>query len=182
MSKFARPYNVVHLNRVCLTDPAELTSYFKRCLQTGLNVCVQENGENCSSSTTDRTQNSNASTSVSTKQVKFTFLCGKFAQKKSIYAVKFGDHPYYYFNESDTATSQHDTLPGSIDFFIDKSDKDGLMPIELNLTEEQSRSYYLDGQFIFKNRELRQGKSCLASSPYQVKDVFSIYLLSHGII
>lgn len=139
-------------------DPKKLTSYFNHCYQTGLNICVQENIESPSISATDFMQHSNVSFNASTAPFKFSFLCGNFYKKNFIYAIKFGSHPWHYFNEIDSISSEHGSLPASMDSLISKMDK--VSSIDVNLNEEQTRNYYVDGKFIFKNNELKTRKSC----------------------
>lgn len=148
-------------------DSRKLTSYFNECLQTGLNICIKESKENPSNpslsgpSTSVFNPNpslSGPSTSNALKlrrKVKFSFLCGTFEKQNFIYAVKFANHPWHYFEENDSISSQHDSLPASIDAMISSLDK--VKSIDLNLNEEQRKDYYNDdnGKFIFQNKELK---------------------------
>lgn len=143
---------------IVVVDSKELTSYFNHCYQTGLNICVQESTKNPLAKAADLMHHLNASSNASTAKFKFSFLCGNFYNKNFIYAIKFGSHPWHYFSEIDSISSEHVSLPASIDSLISKMDK--VSSIDVNLNEEQSRNYYFDGKFIFKNKELKTSKSC----------------------
>lgn len=112
------------------------------------------NNLNPSTSATGLVQlNSNARSA----NMKFSFLCGHFSNKNFIYAIKCGKHPWHYFEMKDSASSQHGSLPASIDVLIRGMDKP--TPINVNLNEEQTRNYYVDGKFIFNNKELKTSKN-----------------------
>lgn len=92
---------------------------------------------------------------------KFYFLCGHLVGKNFIYATKFAKHPWHYFEKADSNSSVHDSLPAILDSLISTLKK--VKTIEVPLSEEQSRNYYKNGKFIFKNKELKTCKHlCLS--------------------
>lgn len=91
------------------------------------------------------------------RKEKFTFLCRTYERRNFIIGVKFANHPWHYFDELDALSSEHGSLPASMDSLISRLDK--VKPIYLNLDEDQSRNYFNNGKFIFKNKELKTCKS-----------------------
>lgn len=87
---------------------------------------------------------------------KFYFLCGNFERKHFIYAIKYAEHPWHYFEEQDSISSVHGSLPAILDSLIGTLDK--VRTIQVPLDEQQTRIYYDNGKFIFKNRELKTCK------------------------
>lgn len=92
-------------------------------------------------------------TSASTGKRKFSFLCGSFEKQNYVYGVKFDKHPWHYFDERDSIRAQHGSLPSSVDESIRRSN--GVKTIYVHLNETQSRIYFENGKFIFKNKELK---------------------------
>lgn len=87
----------------------------------------------------------------------FLFLCGNFERINFIYATKFNEHPWHYFEEVDSISSVHDSLPAVLDTVISKLDK--VRTIKVPLDEEQAKNYYGNFKFIFKGKELETCKS-----------------------
>lgn len=87
---------------------------------------------------------------------KFYFLCGNFEKRNLIYAIKSADHDWHYFEEIDTCSSAHGSLPEVLDKLI--GTLKAVKCIEVPLDEEQSSNYYVDGKFVFKNKELTTRK------------------------
>lgn len=89
---------------------------------------------------------------------KFRLLCGLFRNEKFIYAIKFGRHPWHYFDPNHRIFSEHNSLPAELEEQITTFTK--VRSVEISLDEEQSKQYYDNGKFIFKNTEL---KTCMSS-------------------
>lgn len=88
---------------------------------------------------------------------KFHFLCGNYENLNYIYATKFGEHDWHYFENADTHLSVHKLLPQVLDSLVGKLKS--VKSIEVLLDEVQSINYYRDGKFIFNNKELETRKS-----------------------
>lgn len=117
-----------------------------------------ENYVNPSTSATDLVRlHSNVPSTVSSANMKFSFLCGNFSNKNFIYGIKCGKHPWHYFDVKDSVSSEHGSLPASIDALIRGLDKP--TSINVNLNEEQTKNYYVGGKFIFNNKELKTRKN-----------------------
>ncbi|XP_037029366.1 uncharacterized protein LOC119069419 [Bradysia coprophila] len=84
---------------------------------------------------------------------KFDFRCGNYGKKNLIYAIKSAKHPWHYFEEKDTLSSEHGSLPAVLDSMISKLNK--ISTIEVSLDESQWRSYYENGRFVFNNVKLK---------------------------
>lgn len=150
-------------------DTQKLSTYFHHCFQTGFNICALENSadltwalptvesRNTPSTLTDinapstSTSSANA-TPATTGKRKFTFLCGFFENERYIYGLKFDNHVWHYFEVLDTKRAQHVSLPDSVDASIVRLKAVG--PIHVHLDEAQSKNYFKNGKFIFKNKEL----------------------------
>ncbi len=87
---------------------------------------------------------------------KVKFLCGNYKGTNFIYGVTFADYDWYYFEEQDTISSDHKTLPDRVHFSISALSK--ATTIEIQLNPEQLRHYFRDGKFIYKNKELKTRK------------------------
>lgn len=105
------------------------------------------------SASTYKNEHSTNVTSESTGKRTFSFLCGAFEKQNFVYGVKFEKHPWHYFDELDSRRAEHGSLPASVDETIRRLD--GVKTIYLQLNEEQSRNYFENGKFIFKNKELK---------------------------
>lgn len=144
-----------------------LKTYTEYCMQTGSNICVLENGENCETLNAEYGQYSNDTPSSSAHVAtsgkrKFSFLCGSFEGEIYIYAIKLSTRPWHYFHELDTPSSLHDALPSSfLDVVIASclARPNKLLPFDINLTENQSTNYFSNDEFIFKNEKLRTRRS-----------------------
>lgn len=86
------------------------------------------------------------------KQI-FYFLCGKFRRVNFIYAIKNDVEPWHYFEESDSRSSAHESLPPVLDSLIGTLDK--VRTIQVPLSEDQWSNYYRNQKFVFKNKELK---------------------------
>ncbi|KAG4075684.1 hypothetical protein HA402_003509 [Bradysia odoriphaga] len=86
-------------------------------------------------------------------QRKFYFRCGNFGKTNLIYAITSAEHPWHYFEEKDTLSSGHGSLPADLDSVISKLNK--ISTIAVPLEESQWRSYYENGRFVFNNVELK---------------------------
>ncbi|KAJ6639413.1 hypothetical protein Bhyg_12157 [Pseudolycoriella hygida] len=84
---------------------------------------------------------------------RFKFLCGNFGNKKFIYATKFGEHPWHYFNDEHTIITQHDSLPSELEDVITTFKT--VRTVEIWLDDDQVKNYYDNRKFIFKNRDLK---------------------------
>lgn len=87
---------------------------------------------------------------------KFLFLCGNFEKINCIYAIKFTKQPWHYFEEVDSVSAVHDSLPPNVDVLISTLHK--VRTIEVLLDEEQTKNYYNNGKLIFKGKELKTCK------------------------
>lgn len=86
---------------------------------------------------------------------KFSFLCGTFEKKNYIYAVKFANHPWHYFEMQDSYSCKHQSLPASMDSLISQLNKVGSITLQLDV---QIQNYYKDDKFVFNNKELKTCK------------------------
>lgn len=147
-----------------IPDSQKLKEYFNGCLETGRNVCIMEDDRIAVSLTSDTMRENSTSTSYSTNAstanetdneiiLKFSFLCGSFEKKSFIYGVKFAEYEWHYFEEADSPFSKHFSLPASMDISIGRSDK--VRSIVFFLTSEESKNYFRDGKFMFKDKELK---------------------------
>lgn len=84
---------------------------------------------------------------------KFHFLCGNFSDYNFIYAIKFGSHPWHYFDATDAISSVHGALSKELDSTI--ATLDGMSTIEVPLDNALSRIYFNSGKFIFKSKILK---------------------------
>ncbi len=111
---------------------------------------------------------------------KFYFLCGNFEKRNFIYATKFGQYEWHYFEEADTLSSAHGSLPQVLDALI--GTLKAVKCIEVPLDELQSTKYYDDGKFIFNNKELKTRKRVGVQSLFSRKcflvfrEIFSVFL------
>lgn len=87
---------------------------------------------------------------------KFRFLCENFNNQSNIYATKFGQHPWHYFEDQHCMISLHESLPASLKNLVKTIKK--LETIEVILNEDQANLYFEDGKFIFENTELKTCK------------------------
>lgn len=150
-------------------DSQKLRAYFNDCLESGRNICIDdEQTSSIAPAVTNPTSVSTSSTASSQGKYepnllpsvmmdpngnvsrKFSFLCGK---DKSIVAVKFAHYPWHYFETSDSISTQHDSLPAKMLASIRNLDK--VRSVSVILNDMQSRNYFKNGKFIFKNRELK---------------------------
>lgn len=83
----------------------------------------------------------------------FQFLCGNYNNMNFVFATKFGDHPWHYFEERHSISHEHDSLPPNLNAAIKHFKRPRQIDIFLN--EEQMKNYYDNGKFIFKNTELQ---------------------------
>lgn len=86
----------------------------------------------------------------------YRFLCGNFFGQAFIYAVKFDQYPWHYFDEEDTSSSKHGSLPVELENVIKSLSK--VKTVELALSEEQAKNYFENGKFVFNNKELKTCK------------------------
>ncbi len=105
----------------------------------------------------------------------FYFQCGNFEGRNFIYAVKFAENPWYYFDQIDSLSSGHDSLPAELNSAISALDIATLKTIKVSLNEEQARIYHVDGKFMFRNKELRTCKTSTLWFFYVLFFIDSIY-------
>lgn len=122
-------------------------------MHSGSNICIQENEGNSSSV---------APTENQQFPKKFGFLCGP---PNIIYAIKFGTHVWHYFDVSDSIVAQHGYLPASMNSLIRGLTK--VKTINVNLNENQTKNYFRNDKFVFKNKQL---KTCVFISVSSVID------------
>ncbi len=84
---------------------------------------------------------------------KFSFLCGNADNIKYIFGVKFGAHPWHYFEEIDSILSEHGSLPSELDDLVGSLKQNRSIDVELN--EDQAQNYFKNEKFVFKNIELK---------------------------
>lgn len=84
---------------------------------------------------------------------KFNFLCGNVRKDNVIYATKFGQHPWHFFEQRHWMISEHHSLPAQLGEQISSLQK--VRSIEIGLSDEQAQHYYDNGKFVFKNTELK---------------------------
>lgn len=123
------------------SDSQKLAEYFTSCLANGSNICIQENGDNSSSV---------APTENRQFREKFAFLCGP---PNIIYAIKFGTYEWHYFDVPDSIITQHSSLPASMNSLIRGLVK--AKTINVNLNEDQTKNYFHNCKFVFKNKQLK---------------------------
>lgn len=102
----------------------------------------------------DIPDNSTTSSNLEEKQ-KYEFLCGRFSKQYFIYGIKFGDHPWHYFDDQDSVRSEHLSLPKSIDTAIRRMNADTVGTVTLLLDNIQAGLYFKDGKFVFKDKDLK---------------------------
>lgn len=155
------------IKNVTLIDSQKLSAYFNNCIETGRNICIDD--ETTSVIAPINTNPSSVSSTASSQRQhelnrlpsvmmdpngnvsrKFSFLCGK---EDCILAVKLANYPWHYFETSDSKYTHHDSLPAKMLASIRKLDKVRSVSVILNVT--QSRHYYKSGKFILKNKELK---------------------------
>lgn len=86
---------------------------------------------------------------------KFKFLCGQFEKVNYIYAIKFDQHSWHYFEEMDSIASEHKSLPIALGEFASLKK---VTTIEVTLNDEVIKNYYRNDEFIFKNKPLKTCK------------------------
>lgn len=139
--------------------------YFTTCRDTHTNICVLDDYENSPSflESWDNDVGSDANNTPSRSAIslnvgehqKFEFLCGTFNKQVFIYGLKFGDHPWHYFDDLDCIRSEHSSLPRSIDIAIRRMSAATVGTVTLDLDNMQAGLYFQDGKFVFKNKELK---------------------------
>lgn len=87
---------------------------------------------------------------------KCSFLCGNFENMNYIYAIKVGDSCWHYFEEIDSVSTEHNSLPSQLDVFISNLKK--IRKVQLFLDEEKSSQYYCNQNLVFKGKELKTCK------------------------
>ena len=138
-------FNVSDFNWIkcfCVLEPQTLATYFNDCLQTGQNICIESGAipstslnftdqatytclasssaltaTSCNDQDMDNTPSTSTAVDGTSRErsCKLAFLCGK----EFIYAVKQANHPWHYFEESDSMSSKHSSLPASIQYGFD---------------------------------------------------------------
>lgn len=83
----------------------------------------------------------------------FQFLCGNYNDINFVFATKFGDHAWHYFDEQHSLSLEHDTLHKNLNAVIKHFKKP--RTIEILLNEAQARNYFDNGKFTFKNTDLQ---------------------------
>lgn len=99
----------------------------------------RNNIQTCSSSSIE--------VALTDKDLGFVFLCGK---GNFIYGVTLPNHPWYYFDEIDSISSEHESLPPKMLASIKKLQDVRRIAVSLNAT--QTRKYFENGKFIFNNK------------------------------
>lgn len=89
------------------------------------------------------------------RKQKFYFLCGNFAKRNFIYAIKSAGKPWHYFEEQDSLSSSHGFLPSILDTLISRMFENKIKTVEVPLDEYQWLEYYDNDKFIFKTSELK---------------------------
>lgn len=87
---------------------------------------------------------------------KFSFLCENYDNINFIYAVKLELRPWHYFKELDSVSQEHGSLTALMVSAISRLKK--VESIDFMLSESQSRNYYENDKFVFKNEELKTCK------------------------
>lgn len=186
----------------CILDTRALTTHFNRCLHSGRNICIDDEITTSSLVSVDEIKKKNppstsytsnsqgkyktnqlmnneiqtcSSTSVeaissSKKDLGFVFLCGK---GNFIYGVTVSNHPWYYFEEIDSISSEHDSLPPKMLASISKMQD--VRQIAVNLNATQSRKYFENGKFMFKNKPLNTREASFFFSVLQFKYNYEMY-------
>lgn len=88
---------------------------------------------------------------------KFQFLCGYFEQIRFVYAIKDSEHPWHYFDESESLLSKHISLPEGLRHQIGLLN--GIKTLQVLLDDTQTSNYFVNGKFLFNGKPLGTCKS-----------------------
>lgn len=126
-------------------------------------VSIHASSTLTSVNTTSTSTSVNAASTTIQEKHKFDFLCANFEEQNYIIGVKFDNHAWHYFEEHDSISSKHCSLPASVNTKIGQMTSVGT--IKVYLDEVQALQYFCDDKFVFENKEL---KPCNAISCYLV--------------